>query len=309
MLIALCDQIVSRSMSYIYKTTLLGQSGGKINYLLKYRKEVSILAMGNSRCAHHIIPSKLGDSSVYNLSHNGMSLIFQTGLIDQLINNEDIQIDTILLHLEMHEIFDQSNRRRSDIQFLKYYYNQNHWIRHKINSLSRFESIKYLPLSYKWNGKVMSVINNKIKSRYTQIPTDGYTAQTPTSRDSVNVVWSYNKRVKNTPMISDIRINENVKSYLEHIKILCDSKEVVLICFTSPKYRPSKENRIFAKSLNNYFGDMGITYFNYGNEFDYNVKLQSIWNWKDSEHLNEDGAIIFTEKIREDIEKSRLNTN
>ncbi len=287
-------------MSHIYNNTYTGQSGGKINYLLNNYDRISLLAIGNSRCAHHIVPNQIS-SSAYNLSHNGMSLIFHTGLIDQLVNNEDIKIDTILLHIETHEAYKASSASRKDIQHLKYYFDKNKWVKDEISKLSRFEAIKYWFSSYMWNGKLMSVINNRIKSELLVAPEKGYVATLPTNRDSINVVWSLNKS-KSIQGREVGAVNNEFEKYINHVKKICDVNNVTLMCFTSPIYNHSVSlNKDSFVELSNYFKDKDIPYFNYYN--DNNLGLQSIWNWKDASHLNQKGAIIFTKKIRRDIKK------
>ena len=134
LLVFIGDQIISAVMTSLYKGLITGQSGGKTNYLLNNYKQVSILAVGNSRCAHHVVTSELGNNN-YNLSHNGMSLIFHAGLINQLVNNENLAIDTILLNLELTELFYPKTPSERDIQHLKYYYDKNEWIKSKIRKI------------------------------------------------------------------------------------------------------------------------------------------------------------------------------
>lgn len=299
-LIVLFDQMISQSMNYLYEKTYVGQSGGKINHLLKDFKYISVLSIGNSRCAHHIIPNKINENA-YNLSHNGMSLVFHTGLIDQLIMNENIKIDTLLLHIEMHEVFGEQFGLNKDVQHLKYYYDQNNWINSRIKELSRFENLKYLFASYKWNGKVLNIINNRIKSNNQALLNDGYVPKLTTSRDSINVLWTYNKGLENDTSILKSGINTDFIRYVEHIKELCDRNSIKLICFTSPVYNPLNNTVNRDVELEDYFKSKDISYFNYFHLYDSAKELRSVWVWNDNYHLNEDGAAIFTEIIRNDL--------
>ena len=88
-----------------------------------------------------------------------MSLIFHTGLLDQIINNETLIVDTILLNLDLEELNLSSMSYDMDIKRLKYYYYKNNWINDKITALDSKENINCLPI-YKWNGVLGSLIAN-----------------------------------------------------------------------------------------------------------------------------------------------------
>lgn len=298
----LSDLSVSKFMDFFHNKTYIGMSGGKVNYLLDNFNHIPVLAIGNSRCAHHVVPEVLNPlGGAYNLSHNGMNLVFHTGLINQLVLNEKILIDTILLHVERSEMFNPSLDKERDIQHLKYYFYENEWIKNEIANLSYFESYKYFFSSYKWNGKVVSTFSNYLKGKYVSPPLDGYVAKLKTERDSINVMWSYMKRGEINS--SDLKINANFNSYITSLDNLCKKNKIKLICFLSPIYKP---NQVYIskteKLIENYFNDLDLLFYDYSNEFYKNDEIKSIWNWTDDYHMNEKGAFIFTKKLRKDIE-------
>lgn len=290
------DKTIACFFDEIYKTTYKGQSGGKINYLLNNYDSVSVLSIGDSRCAHHVNPEKLGQNC-YNLSHNGMSLIFQTGLIDQLANNEKLKIDTILLNLDINELLYLSKQQISDIKFLKFYYDKNEWITNQINNLSFFERYKYIFSIYRFNGKIASLMINKITQNYEVIPHDGYVPKLSTNNDSLNVMWQYKKVMKNS-IENSSQINSLSKSLLLKIKSDCFKSNIKLICFISPTFKQKINSR---KECLSFFKENKIMLLNYTNEFYENKDLQDIFNWEDVYHLNQKGADILTKKIRLDL--------
>lgn len=297
------DRIFSEFMNRVYQGMEFGQSGGKINYLLNNYDSVNVLAVGNSRCAHHLVPSLMGPST-YNLSHNGMSLIFHTGLIDQLLTNESLQVDTILLHLEIHELFNKDTIQSRDIQHLKYYYGDNDWIRQEINTFSRYESTKFLFSSYRWNGKFVTVLANRVKSFGNLPPSDGYVPKLATERDSINVSWQLNTTDMQTFLPKNGQINPKVYSYLQHIKSLCRRANVQLICFTSPIYNSAGLSNAQSDTLKLFFEVLEVPYYDYSGAFTSNAQLKPIQHWKDIMHMNEKGAIPFTQNLRDDFKKS-----
>jgi len=291
------DILISVCMEKVYKETFTGQTGGKVNYLEKHYNHVNILAVGNSRCAHHIVPSQLG-KNVYNLSHNGMSLSFQVGLIDELIRHSDTKIDTILLHIELHEIFAPEDEANNDIQHLKYYYDKNDWIKREIDQISLFENTKYWLSSYKWNGRVMSVLNNWRKSKKDQIPTDGYVEVPPSERDSINVMLDLEKHLSAQQGALNKTVNKRFESLLNHAISICKKHEVEIICFTSPIFDPEIETINKANDASLFFKDREIAYYNYVMAYNQILPLKNIHLWRDVHHMNSEGAKLFTNILR-----------
>ena len=289
---------IAAFLSKLYNTNYEGQSGGKINDLVKNHKKVQILAIGDSRCAHHIIPDVLGPNN-FNLSHNGMSLIFHCGLIDQIINNEDIFVDTILLNLDINELIYSYDKNDFDIKQLKYFYSKNQWITNKINSLNFKEKYKFFIPIYKWNGKTPTLIANKIFKKNNA--KNGYTPTLPTKRDSINVIWEWRKTNNNRLKNKNFSINNKCLEYLRHINNLCSKNNITLICTISPTYNQLKISQVQINNIVDPLSKKNITLLDYSNEFHNNKKLQEIWNWSDVFHLNEDGAIILSNKIRQDL--------
>ena len=146
----------------LYRQTKTGQTGGKINYYLSLSKTPEWVVMGNSRAFYQIIPDSFA-MPTYNLCHAGMHQVFQTGLITQM-EKEGKMPKLILLHLEPEEfIGEQFNR---DIQNLKFYHGKNEWITGELNALSRYEQAKFLFASYRYNGRVISLLKNYLQTKF-----------------------------------------------------------------------------------------------------------------------------------------------
>ena len=228
---AILNYVIATGLANLYKSNFEGQSGGKINCLLENNKNVQILAIGDSRCAHHIIPDDLGPNN-FNLSHNGMSLIFHTGLIDQVINYEEISVDTILLNLDILELSFLNEKNNFDIKQLKYFYGKNTWITNKVNLLDFKEKYKYFLPIYKWNGKIPTLIANIFLKNNRSL--NGYVPTISSKRDSLNVLWQWKSTNNNLLKNKDLNINKQCSEYLIHIKNICLKSNITLICFFSP---------------------------------------------------------------------------
>ncbi|WP_420316473.1 hypothetical protein [Ekhidna sp.] len=290
--IIVVDNVFSMLFSRIYSDTFSGQSGGKINYFISQKNHVSLLALGDSRCAHHVIPKRLSENG-YNLSHNGLSLIFHAGLADFIINNSSVQIDTLLIHIGKEEPFNSSNNL-DDIRFLKQYYGANEWITHTTDSLFTFDKMKHFFASYKWNGIVLSTVKNWIQSDLP--PKNGYKPIPPSQRDSINVYWSIQNATDRQDSMQEF--DESFIKLIDHLKRLCNEKEIVLVCFSSPSYPvllddPSNDLlKIFFSKLDIFYVD-----FEKGNL----DEIGLVWLWKDMHHLNSLGAEVYSKKLHESL--------
>ena len=71
-------------LNSVFESTISGESGGKINCLVKENSNTEILIMGSSRAARNIKPDYF-KSHVFNLGHNGMYDYFQLNLLNYLI--------------------------------------------------------------------------------------------------------------------------------------------------------------------------------------------------------------------------------
>jgi hypothetical protein len=292
---------VDFTLKLIYENTFEGQSGGKINNLLKNHKRVQILAVGDSRCAKHIKPSILGSNN-YNLSHNGQSLIFHTGLLDQIIKNEQVEIDTILLNIDIDELSFSNKKKEFDINSLKYFYNKNTWIKEKINILSTKEKYKFWFPLYKWNGNVPSLVSNCFFKEHISI--DGFTPTLASEMDSINVSWQM-KKLNNHEGKKNYSVSKKCELYLKHINQICQENSIEFICYISPTFNQPKLLNSQIKELHTFFSANNIPLLDYSNEYYSNTELKFIWNWTDVFHLNSEGSKILTLKIRKDLNNLR----
>ncbi|ANQ48434.1 hypothetical protein MY04_1056 [Flammeovirga sp. MY04] len=287
LLLLILDFLSNNLLSHFYKENKIGQSGGKINNLLTHYDSVNILVVGNSRAAHHIDPSILGKNN-FNLSHNGMGLDFQVGIVNLILNSK-IKIDTILFHIEEYEIV--TNTPTTDITYLKYYYDQNEYIRYHINKIDKYAFIKNISKSYKFNGKILSTIKNYINTKQNSYyPINGYIEKT----ENDTLLIEKQLKTKNKEP-NRLIINNKSKEYLLSLIELCKLNNIKLIIFQSPTLYKTKQSAV----LKNFFLNNNTIYFDY---YHNEIKdINNIKNWIDPTHLNNKGAKIITNELRKDI--------
>ncbi|MEQ8362601.1 MAG: hypothetical protein RH948_06990 [Cyclobacteriaceae bacterium] len=294
---------IDRGFNYLldqlYNETMTGQTGGKINHYLSLKNSPEILIMGNSRSLYQVIPESINPNS-YNLSHAGMGLAFQSGLLSILSEKEKMP-SIILLHLDPDDF--TSDQRNSDIRNLKYYYGRNAVITNSINNLSRAEKFKYLFKLYRHNGRLIPLLKNYIQTLNTTTFSNGYESLMPKPQDSINTIYSSMAQKK----LPEKKFDKNQLKLLNDFILLCQQSDTKLICFTSPVYfNPGNRYQITLYNIESFLASQEIPYINYLTN-----PIQPLQNrpslWRDAFHLNDSGAKIESKSLKESIDL--INTN
>jgi len=283
LLTSLTDWGLGTLFDHWYPKIKTGQTGGKINYYLNKTLVPSLVIVGNSRALYQVIPDSLHAQS-FNLSHAGMSQVFQTGLLS-ILKDAHKMPSVILLHLEPEEFtFDDNG---NDIQNLKYYYGKNKLVTQYISEISIFESSKYVFHLYRYNGRVFTFLKNLVQSTYLFKEYNGYEVIPATIKDSINTIYSAN----NVGDIKNENLNERQISYLLEFIRLCSESKTKVICFTSPLYRQPKRINLITSKLNSILKSKGVHYIDFiQNPIEGLQRNPSLW--KDAYHLNHNGARI-----------------
>jgi hypothetical protein len=272
---------IDRGLGYLcnklYTENKTGATGGKINYYLSLPPP-SLLIMGSSR-ALSAIPDSF-KVSCFNLGHEGMDDVFQTGLLDILIKQKKIP-RTILLHVDPEKYSSlDTDTYSAAIQNLRYYYGKDSLVTEYINEVSFHERFFFLFHLYRYNGRAINLIKNAMLSSKFFKPYSGSELLAPATDDSTNTTIQSKKPFKDGPF----RMNR--LRYLFKFISLCKQNHIRLILYTSPAYMSHfKESTAFDSIVH----AENIPYINY-----LKIGLPVVENnpalWKDGVHLNSTGA-------------------
>ena len=293
-LLIVCDRSLGFLFDYFYKHTKTGQTGGKINYYLSLPKTPEWVVMGNSRALYQIIPDSFARPT-YNLCHAGMHQIFQTGLLTEM-EKQGKMPPLILLHIEPDEFLGEQFNR--DIQNLKYYHSKNEWITRELNVLSRYEQVKFLFASYRYNGRVISLMKNYIQTMRAPSPSNGYMAIEPILTDSTTTMYSLQQKL---PVAAET-MNEQQWNYLNEFIARCRKNGTQVICFTSPIYSYHQKSNPGIQELESRLQKLHVPYINYLKKDIPALQLKASL-WKDRHHLNHTGAQIESSVLAKDVDE------
>jgi len=273
--------ILDRGLGYIFNKLYIhnkvGSTGGKINYYLSLPPP-DLLVMGSSRSLA-IIPDSF-KVSCFNLGHEGMDDVFQTGLLDIMIQSKK-NPKAILLHVDPEIYYTRDTDTYSrGIENLKYYYGKDSLVTAYINEISFHERFFFLFHLYRYNGRAFNLIKNAITNPVSIERNKGYEPINSSPDDSINTITMARRTLNDGPFkLSRLK-------YLFRFIDLCKSNHIQLILFTSPQYATHFRESIAFDSI---VHTKGIPYMNYL-QSGLPVIENSPKMWRDPVHLNSTGA-------------------
>lgn len=294
----LLDRGITFCCDHLYSQIKTGQSGGKINYYLSLPQQPKLLIMGDSRSFRHTNPDSF-PISCYNISHAGMDQSFQTCLLNVIISQKKSP-SYILLQIEP---FNYIKKKKSPYLFsdspqqLKYYYDKDTLVKKYIDQISTFENCKYIFKSYRYNGRLVSLLKNAYQTRTNKTYGNGFEPLEPKDRDSVNTIYSSSQKFD----VSELEMNYLQVGYLTKFIEICRCNNIQLICYSSSVYEAFERDLYYSQKIGAYLSSLKVPYINYIK--DQHPQLHNPWYWHDVYHMNEKGAKIESSFLSKEVMK------
>lgn len=289
----------------LYTRNKAGESGGLVNFFLDHKEEFDLLIVGSSRAHRHVIPEEFG-CKAFNLSHHGLRIPFTAGLLD-VLNDESKIPKVLLVHLELNSFsyyYEQNEVKDEELRNLNFFYKKNDFVTDIIDNISFGEWIKYLFHSYRHNGKLPSLFKNYIKTSDIKETYDGFDGLPVNLTDTIrlNKQQKLHNNILKQKLEIPLQLSQRAINYLDHVIKVAESANTQLIFFSSPKLFKNFEGENKASDfLENYLEKKGVVYINYTQQ-----PLGVLDNkryWRDFEHMNIDGAKIFTTMFKKDLKE------
>jgi hypothetical protein len=158
-LVVTMDIALGAGLSWLYRKTHTGESGGLINDALSHRAQV--LLLGSSRMRHHAMPAVLNRKlslTAYNAGMDGQDFLYAVMLFD-LWQRSNPPPKAIVLNIDS-DSFEKSEEELQRAGIFSFYYGDSPLVRQILNERSRFERLKFLSRAYRANGKVLAIAKN-----------------------------------------------------------------------------------------------------------------------------------------------------
>lgn len=278
--VVLVDQVGGIYLDYCQKHPKGGQTRA-FNDLCELDRH-DVLIMGSSQANHHYDAVLMSDSlglDVYNAGMDGNGIVLMSGIYKMIAERYTPQliIYNITPSFDFYKYGGDDNNKRY-ITPLKPYYNHSE-VRHMLDDVSSFESIKVLSGFYRYN----SVFLNTIKNHYMaegKSQLKGY--------EPVFGVMDYEPTLETDGGEIDPLKVKYLKEFIEEVQ----RHGTELIFVFSPRYGVSSSDTYnLVKQL---CEERSIKYF------DYYADPRFIHNkayYEDPMHLNINGATLFTQQI------------
>ena len=258
----------------------------KFNYL-KENQEINTLFIGSSQIRHHIIPEIIDKETglnSFNLGLNGMFFLESSFILENLLDeNISENIEYIFLELSPHNnILDKnlhSARSKYFLDYRRFSLGLNNFLSEKKHRQAFNLVTHYIGNQFLIGNLNDAVVYQKRDKHINKVANKGYSPL-------------FNSRInrKNLPAcnsrnyILDTYETETTGLEFDRLRKLCEKKGIKLFAFyTNDKYY------CFSSDIKNDLISLGsfAHYDDYADE-----KL-----WWNQHHLNNEGAIVFSEKM------------
>ncbi len=258
-----------------------GGDDGRIKYICE--KDTSdILIFGSSRAHYHYNPEIITNAlnlSCFNCGQNGMGSVFFYGLLQLICDHHKPRI----IIMDIYPPYDLENNDNSKyLSFLRPYYCKT-GIDSIFWNIDKNERYKMTSNLYAYNSRLYDLFKEYHKS-----PSLDYNGYHPLNNKPNHLEKTIEKE---TYQYDSIKI-----AYIEKIAMFCQKNKISLFFTSSPRYG-IKTSKAFAP-LNVISQKYHIPFLNYYNKdgFANNPSL-----FANQDHLNEEGANIFSFNIAKDI--------
>lgn len=291
-MVIMADVIFGKLIAWYVDNHKLPGDYQKFQYIMKNSNE-DILLLGSSVCMNSLIPKSFEDKfklSCFNGGANAQNLPYIDTMIDSVLTHHTPKY--IILALMPFELFKESAERYN--MFRIYY---KHGFSKMDQYLEKGSNLDYLMLQssfYRLNTYGWRLLLYNFKS-YNELGNGGFVAK---PKLDINPILVKNEEPSNVQDLP-VPIPDKMES-LKQITSQCKENNIVLIIVTPPAYYEKTTKHIQqSEILNEYCLENDIPYFD---DFHNQFFIDRPELFFDNNHLNGDGAKIYTQQVLEKIE-------
>ncbi len=275
-----------RSLGYILRVLYAKQSRGdyfQTTYAVKQAKE-DLLIFGSSRAMHHYVSDILEKNlnySSYNVGRNGRTVLYSYVIFSQILTYHKPKI--VILDLSPLEFSTDESSQGEDMMVSSLLpYSSLPVIRENIKKTSKSDLIlSNLFSTYAYNSSVVQLLGYYFGFQSTNKDQKGYVAL----KGSKLPAGSNTLKTEDNKYVKDDSVQEVLKQFLSTAKK--EKVQVyVVVSPTTKYYRKTSIPEI--RQITNLYG---FTFF----DFSHPKGFEENRFFRDATHLNDDGALKFTE--------------
>jgi hypothetical protein len=253
----------------------------KDNYRL-HRVETDVVIIGSSRGCYHYVSQQLADSidaclgkhlSLYNASISAKRANSNSCAAEVLISRYRPQ-------LVIYDIFEEVlyDDRVDDIEFSAPFYWKDTIVRRYLDNIGLKERLLMKSSLYRYNAKLFRIVSSIFTP---EAPSDGYEPLRGTKIGRAK----YNDDEEDS--MPTLELDPYTLNNFETVLRKYSSEKIPLVVVCSPKFRPQDNNKRVAALCEKY----GIPFIDFSDTPYFNDHPELFY---DTQHLNDDGAHVFT---------------
>lgn len=286
-MVFILDYSIGNLLEYFYFKQKIGTTY-RTTYSIE-KTTADVLIFGSSRATHHYKPElfeKRLNLSYYNVGRDGHYMFYHSALLKAVLKRYSPKM--IILDLKGGE-FEPDQESYDRLSSLLPYYRRHPEMQPIIELKSKYEKFKMLSKIYPYNSLMVSIaIGNTEFHKQRDRDTLGYIP--------ISKIWGDSIKTGSTSIVNNID-NNKLMAYETFIQE-CVHANIKLYIVCSPYFirfnDPDHSLRVGQKMAQKY----NITFLDYSNDsvFIHNAQL-----FADISHLNESGAMVFSNILLDDI--------
>ena len=282
-IVAILDCAIGKVFYYLHANIAGGRSGAEY-YACKESNE-DILIMGSSRASHHYVPDIITERigmSCFNVGQDGNGIVLQYGrwkmvserytpkmIIYDISNSYDLLINDNMAYIDRLKPF-------CDDKVVRKY----------VSGLFPLESIKLLSHLYRYNYKFLELLSDCARNGdYREM--SGYLPLMGCIREDVA------KEKCNLPKEQSMEYDYVKYDLLEQLLVEAEEKGTKVVFVISPSWAGGEYESGAYSKLSDLAEKHGIPFLTF---FDSEICFRQDY-FKDSSHLNDEGARAFTKEL------------
>lgn len=292
--------LIDRAFTYFFKTqvfekTITGDGGGDINYIIKKKKNINFLVMGSSRAKYQINPALLTNmynGNGYNAGINGVGGVIYNSMLLHILLQKGVAPKAMILQTDIFFYREVKNESLSfEISSLYPFMDEVPALKTFVRKNAGFtENALLLLHSYRFNGNMLSIVNNFLKHPSVTDNNGFESLQGTIVPNQFDIINRVNKKYE----YSSIKLNA-----LADIIETCKKNNIGLYIVFTPYFKTTdilkEENKVLIQILSKH-GNNNLLDFSDINKI---PSLQSSSLWKDENHLNSIGANLFSKMLND----------
>jgi hypothetical protein len=250
------------------------------------KSDEDILILGSSRACHHYVSQMIQDSvgmSCYNAGYDGMSIYYHYALLASRLQRGKSPKLVILdvIPKDVRIVNTGAATLEYALNALAPYFGMNNEIDSLFEINGWKELLKMKSKSFRFNSKLVQTI----KCDY--IPTQDFNGYEPL----FDVLNESDATDNEDVDLEQGKIDSTKIRYITKFIELCKTNNIKLMIYYSPYYRYKGSSEIeVVKHLSN---ECGIPFYDYADD----QRFQHREFFKDIDHLNDNGARVFTNVV------------